>query len=189
MYAMMVKCFEIAEVIVAEVKFTTLKLVKELTFSGDISVDELSLKKFIKDRNLLECDCILLSSCNGSQCVEIFEYVKKLKSFKTALSPRVDKLIGLSILMKSADGKEVDVFYGSQVSVKQLEVPEEVYVFEGDLSINECNRCLGVILRTGSGARILLLGDGEGNVKMSKGSVRRRKRVRRKSRRGLKKKR
>lgn len=187
MCAMIVKCFEITEVTTAEVKFTALKLVKELRLNEDI--DKLNLREFIKNRNLLECDCILLSDCNSSQCVELFEYIKKFKSFKTILSPKVDKLIGLSVLVKPANGKEVDVFYGSQVDVRQLEIPEEVYIFEGDLSFNECNKCLGVILRTESGSRILLSGDEKDDVRKPKRGVKRRKKVRRKSRKRSKKKR
>ncbi len=185
MCAVKVKCFEITELEVAEVKFTALKLVKELVLDGYPNVDQLSLSEF-KDSDLLRCDCVLLSSCEGSQCSEVFEYVKAFKTPSVTISPRPDKLVGLSILMKPADGKEVDVFYGSQLEVKDFEVPSDTYVFEGDLSFKSCDACLGLMLKTESGIRLLLSSE-RAEVSTPKKAVKRRRKKRRVRRRSKKK--
>lgn len=183
---MRVKCFEIVDASFNEVKLTVLKLVKELTVNGNSSIERLSLDELIESSELSEYDCVLVSDCSNSQCVELFEYLKKFKRSKNVISPKPDRLVGMSVLTRHTDSKEVDAFYGSQINVKQLEVPEGVYVFEGALSFDGCSDCLGVLLRTESGVRILLVDEGVG-LRKPKNPVRRRKK--RKVRKRSKKKR
>lgn len=186
MHYVRVKCFEIVDASFGEVKLTVLKLVKELTANSSSNIDQLSLNDLIRSLGLPECDCVLVSDCSNSQCVELFEYLKKFKRSKNVISPKPDRLVGMSVLTRYANSKEVDVFYGSQINVKQLEVPEDVYVFEGVLSFDGCSDCLGVLLRTESGVRILLIDEGVG-LRKPKKLVRRKKK--RKARRRSKKKR
>ncbi|MEM2575735.1 MAG: hypothetical protein QW596_04685 [Sulfolobales archaeon] len=184
---MKIKCFEFTKVGVPGVRFTALNLVREVILNEEVSIDDIDLDKLIDELELNDCDCVLLTSCSGSQCVEKFEYVKKLESFKTLISSRPEKLLGLSILVRPSNNKEVDVFYGSQVGIKHNEVPDGKYVFEGELSTDECSNCLGFLLRTESGIRVILNDEG---VRVRKpGKHVRRKRKKKKVRKKSKKKR
>ncbi|MEM1679998.1 MAG: hypothetical protein QXT01_05145 [Sulfolobales archaeon] len=185
MHHMRVKCFKIVDASFSEVKLTVLKLVKELTLDGNSSIGQLSLNDLMKSSELSECDCVLVSDCSNSQCVELFEYLKKFKHPKNLISPKPEKLIAMSVLTKYTNSKEVDVFYGSQINAKQLEVPDGVYVFEGVLNFDGCSDCLGVLLRTESGVRMLLIDEGVASRKPK--NLVRRKRKRRVKKRSKKK--
>ncbi|MCS7107863.1 MAG: hypothetical protein RMH77_04575 [Sulfolobales archaeon] len=185
---MKVKCFKTAKVEVPEVRFTALELIKELVFDDSVAIEEVDLGELISRLGLSACDCIMVSGCNGSQCVELFEYVKSLKTSKSLISPRPEKLLGLSVLIKPVNGKEVDAFYGSQISIKHYDMFEGKYVFEGDLHVEDSSKYLGIILRTDSGIRIVLDNEKFEVIKPEK-PKKRKSRKRRRSRKKSKKKR
>jgi len=93
------------------------------------------------------------------------------------------------MLVKADESKEIDVFFGSQLGVKYLDVDVgEVYVFEGNVTLKIPDNCLGVLVKTDSGIKFILLDDvvSSKNVRSSK-KVRRRRRSRKSKRKSKKK--
>jgi hypothetical protein len=186
---MNIKCFKILESDFKYVSLTTLKLVKELKVDVEYDLVEVGIEDLIKKLDLSGCDCIYLSSCDSNLYSESFEYLSKLKGFQYLISPRPSKLLGLAMLVKADESKEIDAFFGSQLGVKYLDVDVgEVYVFEGNVTLKIPDNCLGILVKTDSGIRFILLDDvvSSKNVRSSK-KVRKRKRSRKSKRKSKKK--
>jgi len=186
---MNIKCFKILESDFKYVSLTTLKLVKELKVDVEYDLVEVGIEDLIKKLDLSGCDCIYLSSCDSNLCSESFEYLSKLKGFQYLISPRPSKLLGLAMLVKADESKEIDAFFGSQLGVKYLDVDVgEVYVFEGNVTLKIPDNCLCILVKTDSGIRFILLDDvvSSKSVRSSK-KVRKRKRSRKSKRKSKKK--
>jgi len=139
-------------------------------------------------KNRESCDYLLVSSCDRSPCTEVLEHVSK-GTYRYLISPKLSKLIRIGVLHRSNDGKEVDKFFESQLGVKWAEVPEDLYVFEGELDISGCSDCLGLVLVTDSGSRILLLDEVcSTSKKVRTSNIKRKRRKKRRAKKKLKKK-
>lgn len=176
---------------IGDLNLSILKLVGDYVSSelDSFLMSNEALNNIPKDliNRYVDCDYLFISSCDKSPCVEVLEHLSK-DMFRYLISPKLSRLLRIGVIYRSNDGKEVDKFFESQVGVKWIEVPEELYVFEGELNISGCSECLGLLLVTDSGNRILLLDEACNPARKVKTSNIKRKRKRRTKRKKLKKK-
>jgi len=161
---MKVRCFKVIEVNVKGIKFNALALVNEYHPEGS----SVSLKLDLNDENAISnlisnellgggCDCVSVMGCNESGCMDILEYVSDRYSFKYVLFPKLSKLIKLGILkLTDINEKEVDTFYSSYLAVDWVDVPSDIYIYEGNVNTSNCINCLGLLLITEDGVRQLI---------------------------------
>lgn len=170
--------------------------VKKLSLKINVELEESLvsiIKKHVEDAYDEGCDYVYIHGCVNSECYELLELVSSRKSSANndnyMLSPKLSKLLGLGIIYKgAAEGKEVDKFFESQMILKTYSISDEVYVFEGRLTIGDRSECVGLLLITDSGNRILLLDEVRDSVTSKKAKIKRKKVKRRRKRRKLKKK-
>jgi|GEM_PF-1117247 len=186
---MNIKCFKILKSDFKYVSLTTLDLVEELKVDVEYDLVDVGIEDLIRKLDLNKCDCIYVTSCNSNSCSEYFEYLNKVKNFQYMISPKPSKLLGLAMLVRADESKEIDAFFGSQLNVKYLDVDVgNVYVFEGDVTLEIPDSCLGMIVKTDLGIRLVLFDDVVSSKNVKSSERRRRRRRGKKSKKKLKKK-
>ncbi len=154
-------CLDKARVDFGKGELELLKLREEKEILLKSRIDPLTFKEgnLKKALSYLNCDYSLLLSKDGN--VEALVELKTSPQSKVLLYPYPSRVKALQILKRQeAQEMEENVVFSKTLSVENVDLRGEYYVYEGEIVLNTGGNVVGVKVVTESGVRIVLVGEG-----------------------------